>query len=120
LVRQGWRLRVGDRTFDLGRVRRVVVVGAGKASGTMAEAAETILDGVSVEGLVAVKERRDPGPRRVRVVEAGHPIPDARGEAAGQEILRLARDAGPDDLVMCLISRGAPPLTPARVPARSR
>jgi glycerate 2-kinase len=116
LVRRGSRLRVGDRTFDLGRIRRVVVVGAGKASGTMAEAAETLLDGVSVEGLVAVKERRDPGPRRVRVVEAGHPIPDARGEAAAREILRLARDAGPDDLVLCLISGGGSALTPAPVP----
>ena len=48
----------------------------------MAEAAEAVLDGVPLEGLVAVKERRDPGPRRVRVVESGHPIPDARGEAA--------------------------------------
>ena len=116
LAREGSRLRVGGRAFDLARVRRVVVVGAGKASGTMAEAAEAVLDGVPLEGLVAVKERRDPGPRRVRVVESGHPIPDARGEAAGEEILRLARDAGPDDLVLCLISGGGSALTPSPVP----
>ena len=116
LVREGSRLRVGDRVFDLGRVRRVVVVGAGKASGTMAEAAEAVLDGVPVEGLVAVKERRDPGPRRIPVVESGHPVPDARGEAAGEEILRLVRDAGPDDLVLCLISGGGSALTPSPVP----
>jgi len=116
LAREGSRLRVGGRALDLARVRRVVVVGAGKASGTMAEAAEAALDGVRLEGLVAVKERRDPGPRRVRVVEAGHPIPDARGEAAGEEILRLARDAGPDDLVLCLISGGGSALTPSPVP----
>lgn len=119
LLREGPRLRVGGRTLDLGRIRRVVVVGAGKASGTMAEAAETVLDGIPVEGLVAVKERREPGPRRVRVVEAGHPIPDGRGEAAGAEILRLARDAGPDDLVLCLISGGGSALTPAPVPGVS-
>lgn len=115
LAREGSRLRVGGRDFDLARVRRVVVVGAGKASGTMAEAAEAVLDGVPLEGVVAVKERRDPGPRRVRLVESGHPIPDARGEAAGEEILRLARDAGPDDLVLCLISGGGSALTPAPV-----
>jgi hydroxypyruvate reductase len=116
LRRDGSRLRVGDRVLDLGRVRRVVVVGAGKASGTMAGAAEAVLDGVPVEGLVAVKERCEPAPRRVRVVEAGHPIPDARGEAASAEILRLARDAGPEDLVLCLISGGGSALTPAPVP----
>jgi hydroxypyruvate reductase len=115
LQREGARLRVGGRTLDLARGRRVVVVGAGKASGTMAEAAETALDGVPVEGLVAVKEHRDPGPRLIRVVEAGHPIPDARGEAAGEEILRLARAAGPDDLVLCLISGGGSALTPSPV-----
>ena len=119
LQREGPRLRVGDRVFDLGRVRRVVVVGAGKASGTMAEAAEVVLNGVPVEGLVAVKERCDPGPRRVRVVQSGHPIPDARGEAAGEEMLRLVRDAGPDDLVLCLISGGGSALTPSPVPGVS-
>ena len=64
LAREGSRLRVGGRDFDLARVRRVVVVGAGKASGTMAEAAEAVLDGVPLEGLVVVKERhrrRGPG-----------------------------------------------------------
>lgn len=116
LAREGSRLRVGGRALDLARIRRVVVVGAGKASGTMAEAVEAVLDGVPLEGLVAVKERREPGSRRVRVVESGHPIPDARGEAAGEEILRLARDAGPDDLVLCLISGGGSALTPSPVP----
>jgi glycerate 2-kinase len=115
LRREGQRLHVGDRAFDLTRVRRVVVVGAGKASGMMAEAAETVLDGVPVDGLVAVKDRREPGPRRVRVVEAWHPIPDARGKAAGEEILRLVRAARPDDLVLCLISGGGSALTPVPV-----
>jgi hydroxypyruvate reductase len=115
LQRDGPRLRVGDRALDLDRLGRVLVVGAGKASGTMAEAAETVLEGVRVEGLVTVKDRREPGPRRIRVVESGHPIPDARGEAAGEEILRLAREARPDDLVLCLISGGGSALTPAPV-----
>jgi glycerate 2-kinase len=116
LVREGARLRVGGRTIDLDHARRIVVVGAGKASGAMAEATEDILAGLPIEGLVAVKERREPGPRRVRVVEAGHPIPDARGEAAAEEILRLVRAAGPEDLVLCLISGGGSALTPSPVP----
>ncbi len=115
LSREGSRLRIGDRVLDLARVRRVVVVGAGKASGMMAEAAEAVLDGVLVEGLVAVKNSLEPSPRRVRVVEAWHPIPDERGRAAGEEILHLASDAGPDDLVLCLMSGGGSALTPAPV-----
>jgi glycerate 2-kinase len=116
LRREGSQLHVGGRTIALDRIRRIVVVGAGKASGAMAQAVEAVLDGIAIEGLVAVKEVREPGPRRVRVVDAGHPIPDARGEAAAAEILRLARDAGPDSLVLCLISGGGSALTPAPVP----
>jgi glycerate 2-kinase len=116
LRREGSRLLVAGRAFDLSRIRRVVVVGAGKASGAMAEAAEAALEDVCLDGLVAVKEARDPGPRRVRLAVAGHPIPDVRGEAAGQEILQFVQEAGRDDLVLCLISGGGSALTPAPVP----
>jgi glycerate 2-kinase len=116
LVREGMRLRAGERAFDLSGIRRVVIVGAGKASGTMAEAAEGVLEGVAVEGLVAVKERGDSRPSRVREVEAGHPLPDARGQAAAESILRLVQGAGPEDLVLCLVSGGGSALTPAPVP----
>ncbi len=116
LQRDGRRLRVGGRTFDLDRIRRVLVVGAGKASETMAEAVDAVLPDVPLEGLVAVKERRGSGPPGVRIVESGHPIPDARGEAASAEILRIAAEAGPQDLVLCLISGGGSALTPAPAP----
>jgi glycerate 2-kinase len=119
LRREGRQLCVGDGIFDLGRLRRIVVVGAGKASGTMAEAAEDVLGDVPLEGLVAVKDASPPSSRRLRTVEAGHPIPDARGEAAGQEILRLVQSAGSDDLVLCLISGGGSALTPTPVPGVS-
>jgi glycerate-2-kinase len=41
------------------------------------------------------------------VVEAAHPVPDEAGVAAAKRILALARSAGADDLVVCLISGGA-------------
>ena len=115
LRRDGRRLRIGDRTFDLDHVRRVLVVGAGKASETMAEGVGAVLPDVPLEGLVAVKERRGSGPPGVRIVESGHPIPDSRGEAAAAEILRIAEEAGPQDLVLCLISGGGSALTPSPV-----
>ena len=45
--------------------------------------------------------------RFVRVIEAGHPVPDAAGLAATFETLALADGAGADDLVLVLISGGA-------------
>jgi glycerate 2-kinase len=107
------RLVAGPEAGGPARARRVLVVGAGKASGAMAEAAESVLGEWIADGLVAVKDAAGARPRRVRVVEAGHPVPDARGEAAAAEILRLAGGAEPDDLVLCLVSGGGSALTPA-------
>jgi glycerate 2-kinase len=109
------RLTVAGRAFDLGRVRRVLVVGAGKASAEMAGAVGDLLGDRIADGLVVVKERRgDLG--RVRVVEAGHPLPDARGQAAAEAIRDLVRGAGADDLVFCLISGGGSALMPLPAP----
>ena len=43
---------------------------------------------------------------RIEIVEAAHPVPDRHGEDAALRILELAASAGPDDLVLCLISGG--------------
>lgn len=115
LAREGRWLRVAGRAFDLERVRRVIVVGAGKAGGAMALAVEEALAGHAAEGLVAVKDAAGPAPARIRLVEAGHPVPDARGQAAAAAILGLAESAGRDDLVLCLISGGGSALLPAPV-----
>jgi hydroxypyruvate reductase len=101
--------------MDLARFRRVVVVGGGKASGTMALAVEEVLGDRVSAGLVAVKEATTGAPRRIRVVEAGHPIPDERGRAAAEEIRRLAATAGADGLVLGLVSGGGSALLPAPV-----
>ena len=92
------------------------MVGAGKASGAMAAAVEGAWDDRVAEGLVVVKDGHLAPTRRIRLVEAGHPVPDARGAAAAAEILALARRAAPDDLVLVLISGGASALTPAPAP----
>ena len=106
----GRRLSVGGRTFDLDRIRRVLVVGAGKASGAMAEGVAGTLGDPSLEGLVVVKAIT--GPSRVELVEAGHPLPDERGRAAAARVHRLVAAAGPDDLVLCVISGGGSALLP--------
>jgi hydroxypyruvate reductase len=92
---------------------RLILLAAGKAAGSMMEVAERhYLDdcGLPPDRLagIAVTRRGYGRPtRRVRMLEAGHPIPDAAGLAGTFETLALADMAGPDDLVLVLISGGA-------------
>ncbi len=92
------------------------MVGAGKASGAMAAAAEEAWGERIADGLVAVKNGYLVPTRRVRLVEAGHPVPDERGAAAARGILALVESAAMDDLVLVLVSGGGSALTPAPVP----
>jgi hydroxypyruvate reductase len=86
---------------------RTVVVGAGKAAASMALAVERVWpEEAPLEGVVITRYRHGLATRRIRVVEAGHPVPDESGEAAAQEILALARSLGPDDLLLALVSGG--------------
>ncbi len=94
---------------------RRIVLGAGKAAGAMAEAVERVWTG-PLEGLVIVPDGYGRPCRSINVVEASHPVPDARGLAAARAILALAESAGPDDLALCLISGGASSLMVAPAP----
>jgi len=113
---RGDRLRVGGRPYDLSRIRRIVVVGAGKASAPMAAAVEQVLGARISGGLVVVKYGHTMPLRRITLLEAGHPIPDAAGERGAAQILDLLRRTTPDDLVVCLISGGGSALLPSPVP----
>ncbi len=84
---------------------RVVVVGAGKASARMAEAVEAVWG--PCEGLIITRTGYARPCRGIRIVEASHPVPDAAGAHATQEMLALLRGLGPDDFVLALISGGA-------------
>lgn len=91
---------------------RTIVVGAGKASGEMAAALEQVWDG-PLEGAVVVRHGTPVRCKRIRVLAAAHPIPDQAGIAAADELLRLVRGLGEDDLVIALISGGGSSLLPA-------
>ena len=114
--RQGETLHLGPHAVDLSQVKRVILLGAGKASAAMAAALEPLLEGAAVEGLVNTKYGHLDRVRRVRLIEAGHPVPDENGVAGAREILDLAESAGEDDLVICLISGGGSALTPLPAP----
>ena len=85
---------------------RTMVLGAGKAAAAMAKAVEDNWPG-PLGGLVVTRDGHGVPCRRIEVVEAAHPVPDRRGQAAALRILDLARGMGADDLVLCLISGGA-------------
>jgi len=87
---------------------RTVVVGAGKAAASMARAVEAHWPADKpLAGLVVTRYGHGAGPmKRIEVVEAAHPIPDAAGQMAARRILDLVRGLGPDDLALCLISGG--------------
>ena len=95
--------------------RHLLVFGCGKASGAMAAAVERTLGRRITEGLVVVKDGYTVPTARVVLREAGHPVPDARGQAAAEEIVRRVRSAGADDAVLFLVSGGGSALTPAPV-----
>jgi hydroxypyruvate reductase len=87
---------------------RTIVVGAGKAAAAMARAVDARwpMD-KPLAGLVVTRYGYGAGPlKRIEVVEASHPVPDAAGQAAAARMLDLLRGLGPDDLVLCLISGG--------------
>jgi hydroxypyruvate reductase len=82
-----------------------VVVGAGKASAAMARAVEDHWPG-DLSGLVVTRYGYTVPCRRIEIVEAAHPVPDAKGRDAARRILELAKGLTADDLLLCLISGG--------------
>jgi hydroxypyruvate reductase len=116
LTLRGATLLAGGHAFDLSRLQRVAVLGCGKAGGAMARAAEAVLGDRIAEGLVVVKDGHTVPTRRVELVEASHPVPDARGQSAARRLMDLARRARADDLILFLISGGGSALVPAPAP----
>ena len=112
VTRTGSGIQIGDLHVRDAEAQRVLVLGAGKASPRMAGALADILGDRVEGGLVITKDGYASPAGQVDVVEAGHPVPDARGQAATRRLLEAAGDAGEDDLVLCVISGGGSALTP--------
>ncbi|HYF60111.1 MAG TPA: glycerate kinase [Burkholderiaceae bacterium] len=86
---------------------RTLVVGAGKAAASMARAVELAWPAdAPLEGGVITRYAHGLPTERLRVVEAGHPVPDEAGEGAAADALERARGLGPDDLLLALVSGG--------------
>jgi glycerate 2-kinase len=104
----GERLRVAEtEEVDLAAVERIWLLAAGKAACGMAEGALSILRDRVAGGSVTTKDGHGRALPGMEVWEAAHPVPDTRGMAGAADALRMARAAGPRDLVLCLLSGGA-------------
>ena len=99
-------LVAGGREFDLDTVKNIYVIGAGKASAYMASAVEKILNDRITGGCVVVKYGFGTGLKAIKVIEAGHPVPDSNSYTATEEIIGIAKQAGEKDLVISLFSGG--------------
>jgi glycerate 2-kinase len=86
---------------------KTLVIGAGKAAASMAAAVEANWPAdAPLLGLVVTRYGHGIPTHRIRVVEAGHPLPDENGETAAREILAAVHALGPDDLLLALFSGG--------------
>ncbi len=126
LHREGHRLIVEGRIYDLASIDRVFVIGFGKAGAAMAQAVEEIVGDRVERGWVNVKYghllppenalRESAGSatgstselptRKIHLHEAGHPLPDANSALGASKILELLDGTRENDLVICLISGG--------------
>ena len=84
---------------------RTFVAAAGKAAASMALAAEKHFQG-ELEGIAITRYGHGLPTRKIRVIEAGHPVPDEAGEAAAREILQRVKQLEKDDLLLALLSGG--------------
>ena len=108
-------LIIGERRFNLKNYDRILIAGAGKAVAPMAKALEDLLGNRISDGVIVVKDEHGLPLKKIKVCEAGHPVPDERGVNGTEQILSRVEKAGERDLIICLISGGGSALLIAPV-----
>lgn len=112
--RAGARLKVAGQSYDLEAVENLWVFGIGKAAASMARSLEKTLGRHLSGGILVTKYGHGLPQKKLEQVEAGHPLPDENGIAAGRKIAEFAQTRlGPRDLVFCLLSGGGSALVVA-------
>jgi hydroxypyruvate reductase len=100
------------RQFDLKNFKNLYLIGAGKASASMAQAIEEVFGNRITKGIISTKLGHVLPLRWTETIEAGHPVPDQKGLIAAQKMIHLLKDSGPQDFVIFLLSGGASALLP--------
>lgn len=91
---------------------RTIVIGAGKGAAQMARAFEETWDS-PLEGVVVTRYGYGAPTKRVEVIEAAHPVPDAAGLEGARRLLSFVENLSEDDLVVALVCGGGSALLPA-------
>lgn len=110
-INLGNALRIGPFNYDLRKFKNIFIVGGGKQVTYVAAALEEILKDRIREGVVVEKRGWGCQPKMIRVIEGGHPLPDNGSVKGAKEIVRIARNAEKDDLVIVCVTGGCTSLT---------
>jgi glycerate 2-kinase len=100
-------LHVGELEYNLKEWDRIFVIGAGKATQPIALALEEVLGERISDGLVVLKRGEDHRLRRIRIMDAAHPVPDEASFAGAREIVKIAQQARSRDIVFAAITGGS-------------
>jgi glycerate-2-kinase len=98
--------KAGFHSYDLDRFKNIYILGAGKASAALGHYVEKLLGDRIRTGHIVTKYGFYVRLERIKVTEAGHPVPDVNSFTATRQIIELAQNAGEDDLVICILSGG--------------
>jgi len=112
---EGETLNVDGSNYNLSLFKDIFVLGVGKAGASMAKAVEEILGERITTGLITVKYGHLEELEKIKIQEAGHPVPDQNGYVGAQAIYDLASSADEETLVICLFSGGGSALMPLPV-----
>jgi glycerate-2-kinase len=105
-------LYAGTERIDLSQINNIYITGAGKATASMALSVENLLGPRISGGHISVKYGFSVPLKYIEITEAAHPVPDKNGFLATEKIVGIAKSAGSNDLIICLISGGGSALLP--------
>ena len=109
---KGHSLTVKESTFDLSSYENIYIIGIGKAAAAMAQPLENILGDFLTGGIIIVKYGHTLPLKKIRIFEAGHPVPDEAGYKGALECAGILQRSGNKDLLFFLISGGGSALFP--------
>jgi glycerate 2-kinase len=100
-------LQLGKQQLQKAALGKVLVIAAGKAAALMAQTAAIILQDLLTDGIAVTKYEHALPLNKIKLIEAGHPLPDDNSLQAGKAVRALLNNLSPNDVVICLISGGA-------------
>ncbi len=111
---RGETLELNGHKFSIDDFENIYLVGFGKAAASMAKGVENVLGAKLTAGIVNVKYGHlDEVSQKIKINEAGHPVPDEAGIKGTDEIINLVQNCGETDLVVCVISGGGSAIFPS-------